>query len=115
MTVDNKESLISSLKNNDDKIIIINERIINKLKLLDDININKSDLNRCKYILNKQIDSVAFLGSFGFAPMISDICNISFVNALSLISTVGLSEILTILTKYKVKYKNEKIILSMFQ
>ena len=47
--------------------------------------------------------------------MISDICNISFVNALSLISTVGLSEILTILTKYKVKYKNEKIILSMFQ
>ncbi len=115
MKANTKEELTLSLKNNDETIIINDDKIINKLKLLANINIKQSDKNRCNYTLNNQIDSIAFLGVFGFTPMISDICNISIVNSIGLISTIGLSEILTILSKYNIKYKDKKIILSILK
>ncbi|WP_373599761.1 hypothetical protein [Paraclostridium bifermentans] len=110
--VASRSELYTALKNRDLKIIITDKRIIKGLKVLDNVVIKDSDRNRCKYALrNKSADS-AFLGFVGFAPMISDMGNISFFQAMGVISTTGLHETLIIFSDYNIKYKNDEIILT---
>lgn len=111
-TVDTKSQLDLALKNRENKITITDKRIIKGLKVLDNVNIKDSDRNRCKYSLrNKSADS-AFMGSIGFAPMIAGMANISFLQGMGVISSVGLHETLVIFADYNIKFKNDTIVLN---
>ncbi|MEN2257573.1 hypothetical protein AAIB48_07290 [Paraclostridium benzoelyticum] len=111
-TVDTKSQLDLALKNRENKITITEKRIVKGLKVLDNVNIKDSDRNRCKYSLrNKSADS-AFMGSIGFAPMIAGMANISFLQGMGVISSVGLHETLVIFADYNIKFKNDTIVLN---
>ncbi|CEP83118.1 hypothetical protein [Paraclostridium sordellii] len=110
--VDSKALLESSLKNRDKKIIITEKRIVKGLKVLDKVSIKDSDRNRCKYSLRSKSADAAFLGFIGFAPMVSDMGNISFMQAMGVISSVGLNETLVIFADYNIIYKDDEIILT---
>ncbi|KKY00940.1 MULTISPECIES: hypothetical protein [Paraclostridium] len=111
-TVDTKSQLDLALKNRENKITITDKRIVKGLKVLDNVNIKDSDRNRCKYSLrNKSADS-AFMGSIGFAPMIAGMANISFLQGMGVISSVGLHETLVIFADYNIKFKNDTIVLN---
>ncbi|MDV8116352.1 hypothetical protein R3379_45335 [Bacillus sp. BAU-SS-2023] len=109
---DTKVELDLALKNRENKITITDKRIVKGLRVLDNVNIKDSDRNRCKYSLrNKSADS-AFMGSIGFAPMISGMANISFLQGMGVISSVGLHEALVIFADYNINFKNDTIILT---
>ena len=52
------------------------------------------------------------MGSLGFAPMIAGMANISFLQGMGVISSVGLHESLVIFANYNIKFKNDTIILT---
>ena len=112
--ISSKKDLAIALNDNENKIVVSNFKIVNSLKLLNNINITHAQRNRCKYTLENNIDDSAFLGFIGFAPIISEIGNVSFLNSMGIISSVGLHQILIILSHYTIKYddKNNNIILT---
>lgn len=111
-TADTKVELDLALKNRENKITVTDKRIVKGLKVLDNVNIKYSDRNRCKYSLrNKSADS-AFMGSIGFAPMIAGMANISFLQGMGVISSIGLHETLVIFADYNINFKNDTIILT---
>lgn len=110
--VKTKAELEAALKNNEPNIFIFDEKIVKSFKPLDNVNISSAFRNRCKYTLEKSYDGSAFLGSFGFAPMISEVGDISFFSAMSMISSVGLHQILIIFSHYNIKFKDNGILLS---
>lgn len=111
-SVKTKAELEFALKNKESNIFISEGKIVKSFKHLDNVNISSTFRNRCKYTLEKSYDSSAFLGSFGFAPMITEVSNISFFNSISMISSVGLHQILIIFSCYNIKVKDSGILLS---
>lgn len=107
-----KNELIIAIKNREKHIVISNNKMISSLKPLDGLILDIKDINRCKYTLEKDYDGSAFLGFLGFAPMISEFGNISFFQAMGIISSVGLHEILVIFIEYRISFKNNKIVLA---
>ncbi|MEG1132313.1 MAG: hypothetical protein RSD77_08335, partial [Romboutsia sp.] len=57
-------------------------------------------------------DDSAFMGVIGFAPMVSGMGNISFMQAMGVISSAGLHETLIIFADYNINFKNDAIILT---
>lgn len=110
--VKTKTELEVALKNKEASILISDEKIIKSFRPLDNVEITSAFRNRCKYTLEKSYDGSAFLGSFGFAPMITEVGDISFFNAMSIISSVGLHQILIIFSYYNIKFKDNGILLS---
>ncbi len=110
--VDNKAMLNKALRNTEKTIIITDKRIVKSLKVLDNIVIKASDRNRCKSILKSKSYNSAFMGFLGFAPMVSGMGNISFLQAMGVISSTGLHETLVIFADYNIKFKNDEIILT---
>lgn len=110
--VNNKNELSVAIKDKETIITIVNNKIVKSMLPLNNLTLDKKDINRCKYTLEKSYDSTAFLGFIGFAPLICEICDVSFLEAMGIISSVGLHEILVILTYYKIDFENNKIILS---
>lgn len=110
--VNNKAMLSKALDNQEKTIIIDDKKIIKGLKVLDNVVIKNSDRNRCKYSLKSKSYDSAFLGFIVFAPMISDMGNITFMEAMGVISSVGLHETLVIFADYNIKLKNDEIILT---
>ena len=101
-----------ALKNKESKIIVSDKKIVKTLQPLHNVVIKTSDRNRCKYTLEKSYDGSAFLGSFGFAPVVSEIGKVSFFSAMGIISSIGLHQILIIFSEYNIKFKNNEILLS---
>jgi len=100
------------LKNKENKIIVTDKKIVKTLQPLHNVVIGTSNRNRCKYTLEKSYDGSAFLGSFGFAPLVSEIGNVSFFSAMGIISSVGLHQILIIFDEYNIKFENNEILLN---
>lgn len=113
--VDSRDNLSLALKSKQNKIVINDKKIVKNLKLLNNIDIKTSDRNRCKYTIKNKIADSAFLGSIGFAPMISGIANISFLQGIGIISSIGLNEILIIFSYYSIYYEKETIILNKIE
>jgi hypothetical protein len=110
--IDSKAKLDEALKNREQKIIISDKRIVKALKVLDKVIIKDSDRNRCKSTLRSKSYDSAFMGFLGFAPMVSGIANISFLQAMGVISSTGLHETLVIFADYNINFKNDEIILT---
>jgi len=101
-----------ALKNKENKVIVTDKKIVKTLQPLHNVVIGTSNRNRCKYTLEKSYDGSAFLGSFGFAPLVSEIGNVSFFSAMGIISSVGLHQILIIFDEYNIKFENNEILLN---
>ena len=69
----------TALKNKESKIIVSDKKIVKTLQPIYNVVIETSNRNRCKYTLEKSYDGSAFLGSFGFAPLVSEIGKVSFL------------------------------------
>ncbi|MGL5314763.1 MAG: hypothetical protein ACRC92_16040 [Peptostreptococcaceae bacterium] len=108
----NKNELELALKNKENDIVILNEKIIDTLKPLCNVSIPIEDRNRCKFTLEKSYDGSAFMGVFGFAPIVADIGKVSFFKGVSIISAVGLHQILVIIAEYNIKLANNELILN---
>ncbi|MEG2788579.1 MAG: hypothetical protein RR942_12265 [Romboutsia sp.] len=110
--VNSKILFDKALKTREKKIVVTDKRIVKGLKILDKVVIKESDRNRCKYTLRSKSDDSAFMGVIGFAPMVSGMGNISFMQAMGVISSAGLHETLIIFADYNINFKNDAIILT---